>query len=80
MVLWIMTLCTLLEGYQWFRANLLPQSSRQKMETECFTEMLVATYQTAQCCNPEENNLYFHHHENFRSHPSTAYNLLIIFK
>jgi hypothetical protein len=62
------------------QANLLTQSSRQKMETESSTEMLVATYQTAHCYNPKDNNLKFHRHENFRSCPSTAHDFLIMFK
>jgi hypothetical protein len=44
-------------------------TSALKIETVCFSKMLVFTYESAWYCNPEEYHL--HCHKNLRSHNFT---------
>jgi hypothetical protein len=58
MILWIMTPCSLIYGYQVWKNMPLFSSSTLKMETESSSETFVTTYQTTRCHNSECRNLY----------------------
>jgi hypothetical protein len=57
-VVWVVMQCTLIsEGH-----------ITLKMKVICSSKMLVTTYKTTWCQNPEDHNTHFHRHENLKSH------------
>jgi hypothetical protein len=59
MVLWVMTPCSRIGGYQHVRLI--------RYHLQFRNEVLVTTFQTAQCLNLEDQNLNLHCHENLKS-------------
>jgi hypothetical protein len=52
-VFWVLSVSILISGYQLFREMYCPPAFR----TLKFSEMMIATYQTAWCQNPEDHNI-----------------------
>jgi hypothetical protein len=40
------------------------------MQTVCFSEMMVSTYESTQRHNPDQQYCHLHHHKNLKSHLS----------
>jgi hypothetical protein len=59
---------------------MLSASSALKMETVCFSETVVSSYESTLCENPEEERHHPPSHENFKSHKLFQFSFLVLFR